>query len=81
MIAKKDLNNTISSISASVDAGVYKVGVNPGEYPQQAIIDLFAVMSEAINVRDNPSSVASDYIDANSKLNNAILTFISKKII
>jgi hypothetical protein len=38
-------------------------------------------MSEAINVRDNPSSVASDYIDANSKLNNAILTFISKKII
>jgi hypothetical protein len=81
MIAKKDLNNTIVSILAPIDAGIYKAGINSSEYPQQALDDLFVVISEAINVRDNPSSVASDYIDANSKLNNAILTFISKKII
>lgn len=81
MVAKKDLSNTIVSIIAPIDAGIYKVGINPGDYPQQAMDELMIAIAEATNVRDNPSSVASDYIDANSKLTNAILTFMVKKII
>ena len=81
MIAKKELESTIVSIVAPIDAGIYKIGNNPGEYPQVAFDELFSVITEATNVRDNPASTVNEYTDAKSKLIDAILLFINKKII
>lgn len=80
MSAKKDLNDSIESIIAPIDAKVYKVGTNPGEYPQIAFDDLFSVITEAVNVRDNPASTTIEYVDAKSKLTDAVVVFIGTKI-
>ncbi len=79
--ARKVLNNTIVSIVASIDASIFKVGDNPGEYPQQAMDDLLSAISDATNIKDNPSLTVSEYVEANSNLNLAIVTFMSKRII
>ncbi len=81
MIAKKDLDDKLNIILAPFNSGVYKVGTNSGEYPLQARDELFAEMTNAISVKDNPASTASDYISAQSKLDSAMAIFMSKQII
>jgi len=77
-VDKTALNNAIASAQSKKNAAV--AGSNPGNYPQSAIDDLGAAITNAQSVADNASATQTQVDSAVTSLNAAIAAFDAAKV-